>query len=366
MSQERELAQIVALAIKSATAPLVAKIAVLEARPVISPDVVEGLKDTIADLRTRLIALDARAAVPGPVGPMGAKGDRGEQGEPGQSGVAGEKGERGERGPAGAPGLDGKDGVPGLNGKDGVDGKDGAPGLNGKDGADGKAGARGVDGKDGAPGLNGKDGIDGKDGATGVRGADGNGITDAMIDRAGQLVLTFSNGQTKAVGLVVGKDGANGLDGQPGRDVDPVFVQNFLEKELAKWPRPKDGVDGKDGAPGLSPDDFDWSFNPETRELSIAFSKDGKPVVERAKVLEGIRIYRGVYEAGRTYEKGDVTSWDGSEWTAMDRTKDRPGNGATPWKLTVKHGEKGPRGAEGKPGRDGRDLTQLGTDGRKW
>lgn len=348
MTLTEQMADVVAVIVHDATAPLLAKIAALEARPVVSLAVVDNLKETISDLRARLLVLDTRAAVPGPAGPAGPKGDAGANGEPGA---------RGADGRDGAPGKDGAPGAAGKDGSNGIDGKDGAAGLNGKDGANG------ADGKDGLPGLNGKDGtpgLNGKDGAPGI------GIVDAVIDRAGELVLTFSNGQTKAVGNVVGKDGSNGLDGKAGRDVDPIEVQAFLEKELAKWPRPKDGVDGKDGAPGLAPDDFDWTFDAETRELSISLSRDGKVVVQRSKVLDGMRIYRGVYEAGRTYEKGDVASWDGSEWTAMAQTKERPGNGNTAWKLTVKHGEKGAPGVQGKPGRDGRDLTQMDTTGRKW
>lgn len=367
MTMERELAHMVALAIKTATTPLLEKIAVLEARPVISVDALDGLKDITADLRARLLAVEARAALPGPAGPAGERGAVGPQGA---MGPAGDRGERGERGEKGEPGLTvkgdrgetGPQGIKGEKGDPGVDGKDGAPGLSIK-GDPGDRGERGERGADGAIGARGEQGDKGADG---LHGKDGIGVMDAMIDREGNLILTLSNGQTKAVGAVVGKDGANGTDGQPGRDVDPLFVQDFLSKELAKWPRPKDGLDGKDGAPGLSPDDFDWDFNPETRELRIALSRSGSVLAERTKVLDGMRIHRGVYEAGRTYEKGDSVSWDGSEWTAMAQTKERPGNGSTPWKLTVKHGEKGPRGADGKPGRDGKDLTNMGPDGSKW
>lgn len=80
---------------------------------------------------------------PGSAGSPGERGERGEPGEPGTVGVAGDKGEigpPGERGPDGLPGRDGRDGLPGVQGEKGLDGKDGthgANGLNGKDGADG-------------------------------------------------------------------------------------------------------------------------------------------------------------------------------------------------------------------------------------
>ena len=259
-------------------------------------------------LRERVAVLETRAPIPGPSGPAGAPGAKGD------------------------PGVNGKDGADGLNGKDG------SPGVNGKDGADG------LSGKDGAPGQ------PGQDGANGLHGKDGAGIADAMIDREGYLVLTFTDGRTKSVGIVVGKDGIPGLagkDGSPGRDG-------------------LHGKDGAPGAPGLSPEDVDWDFNPDTRAFTLKLFRGGVVVAERTKTLEGMRIYRGVYEQGKAYAFGDVVTWGGSEWTAMAQTTDRPGNGATEWKLCVKHGDQGKIGPEGKPGRDGRDLTNTDGKGGKW
>ena len=116
-----QLAEIIATAVQVATAPLVA----------------------------RLAALEARDAVAGPAGPAGRDGKDGADGRDGKDGMNG---------------RDGKDAAPGRDGKDGIDGKDGkdaAPGRDGKDGIDGK------DGKDGTPGRDGKDGLNGKDGAPG-------------------------------------------------------------------------------------------------------------------------------------------------------------------------------------------------------
>jgi hypothetical protein len=97
--------------------------------------------------------------------------------------------ERGEPGPPGERGIDGLQGVPGERGIDG------APGQNGTDGGHGKDGEPGVPGETGAPG---RDGID---------------VTDAMINRDGELCVVLSTGVTKNLGLVAGKDGLNGKDG---------------------------------------------------------------------------------------------------------------------------------------------------------
>ena len=62
---------------------------------------------------------------------------------------------------------------------------------------------------------------------------------DALIKRDGELVVTFTDGRTKTVGRVEGKD------------VDPAdvvrIVTDVATKTLDAWPRPKDGENGADG-----------------------------------------------------------------------------------------------------------------------
>ena len=96
--------------------------------------------------------------------------------------------------------TNGKDGTDGKDGRDGIDGKDGINGINGKDGKDGKNGTNGIDGKDGINGIDGKDGINGTDGI---------GIKDTKIV-LGDLMVTFTTGETKNLGRVVGYNGVNG------------------------------------------------------------------------------------------------------------------------------------------------------------
>lgn len=108
-------------AIAAATAPLLERIARLEAR---APE--KGDKGDVGE-----------AGRPGKDGEAGPAGDPGPPGAAGPAGAAGEKGEPGAKGEAGPAGRDGRDGQPGRDGEKGIDGKDGAPGLNGKDGIDG-------------------------------------------------------------------------------------------------------------------------------------------------------------------------------------------------------------------------------------
>lgn len=58
--------------------------------------------------------------------------------------------------------------------------------------------------------TNGTSGADGKDGVDGTDGKDGVGITGAIINNAGELVLSFSEGDPINLGKVVGNNGNNG------------------------------------------------------------------------------------------------------------------------------------------------------------
>src|SRR5690606_22630414 len=66
----------------------------------------------------------------------------------------------------------------------------------------------------GEPGPEGPQGPVGEKGADGKDGKDGVGLADALIDADGRLVLTMTDGTTKALGVV---KGADGRDGEPGK-----------------------------------------------------------------------------------------------------------------------------------------------------
>lgn len=137
---------------------------------------------------------------------------------------------------------------------------------------------------------------DGKDGVDGI------GLAGALIDRAGDLVVTLSNGETRSLGPVVGKDGDNG---QPGRD-------------------------------GLQVKDIDLSLAADGRTLLL--SLDDGQVAYTAEVGVPTMIYRGVFTDGTGYEKGDTVTWAGSLWHCNAETKDKPGEGSADWTLAVKKG----------------------------
>jgi hypothetical protein len=162
------------------------------------------------------------------------------------------------------------------------------------------------------------------------KAVDGVGISHALVDRAGELVLTLTDGSTKAVGKVV------------GADADPAEVKRLVIEQVDAIPRPKDGKDGapgKDGQDGLGIDDSElvlddakgyimrWSNANRVKEQPVAFP-----------------VPRGVYKPGVLYHKWAMVTAQGSQWMAEQDTRERPGEGSTSWRLIVKRG------------RDGRDL----------
>lgn len=298
---------------------------------------------------------------------VGAEGKLGEKGERGEKGEAGERGADGADGRHGADGKDGKDADPEFirqlvadavaeipapkdgkdvdmdavramiddavakavaavpapkDGRDGKDGKDAEPVTvgqivdavrsapdavkaavveyltanpppAGKDGKDGEKGDPGKDGKDGSDGRDGKDGVD---------------AVEFFKSDAGHLIVTMSNGATRDLGPIVGKDGA------PGRD-------------------------------GFSLKDFDAELMPDGRSILLKFADE----TDTSFAVElGIptMIYRGAYKHDQTYSKGDTVTWNGSLWHCnVDGNGDRPGERDSGWSLAA------------KAGRDGKDYS---------
>lgn len=167
---------------------------------------------------------------------------------------------------------------------------------------------------------------------------DGVGIAGALINREGCLVLTLSDGATKELGVVAGKD------------VDPEHVAKLVADEVARIPRPIDGKDGKDG---LGFDDFEEEFDGE-RTITRRYRSGDR--VKEFKHTFPMMIYRGVFEPGKTYHRGDTTTWGGSLWHCDQTTTTKPGEhaaGTKDWTLCAKRGAEGKQGQKGEQGIEG-------------
>lgn len=128
-------------------------------------------------------------------------------------------------------------------------------------------------------------------------------VKSALIDRENKLVLTFSNGETKELGNVVGDD-------------------------------------GKPGADGLGFDDLSVEYDGE-KTVTLKFVR-GEQSKEFSLVLPVV-IDRGVFSEGKTYEPGDGVTWGGSFWIAQETTTEKP-DSAKGWRLAVKKGRDGKDG----------------------
>jgi hypothetical protein len=134
-------AEIVKSHVTAATAPLLKRIEMLEARPApVRGEMGErglpgepgrdgvGLAGALID-RSGVLVLTLTDGTTRDLGMVvgkdGADGAQGPQGERGEPGPQGEKGEPGEIGPVGEKGMDGRDGTDGKDGRDGLNGRDG-------------------------------------------------------------------------------------------------------------------------------------------------------------------------------------------------------------------------------------------------
>ncbi len=140
----------------------------------------------------------------------------------------------------------------------------------------------------------------------GEPGKDGVGVAGAVIDRDGSLVVTLSNGDTRQLGRVIGRDG------EPGKPDHDGFALKGFEVELME-----------DGRTILMKFDDGGPFS-YTRELGV-------PAM----------IYRGVYREG-VYQKGDTVTFGGSLWHSnKDGNTEKPDTGSGAWTLAAKRGRDG-------------------------
>jgi Collagen triple helix repeat (20 copies). len=200
-------------------------------------------------------------------------------------------------------------------------------------------------------------------GAKGLDGQDGVGISSMTVTAEGRLLVNLTNGKSLDAGLVRGTDGAPGRD---GRDGLPGLPGMTGEKGLDGI-HGKDGRDGIDGKDGLGFDDLDADLDVESKTLTHRYLRDGQVLKEKQWFIP-LAVHRDVYDASKTYLKGDMVTLNGAHWIALCTTTTRPdtNGGAADWRLCAKRGPEGKIGKTGPQGPPGRDLTQMDSTGRKW
>jgi hypothetical protein len=176
-----------------------------------------------------------------------------------------------------------------------------------------------------------------------------------------------------------GDDGNPGKDGEPGKDGKSFTIEeaeNLLETKMAQWAldferrayatlekaadriQPaKDGEPGKDGRDGIGFDDLTVDYDGE-RSVTIKFTKGDK--IKEFPIRLPSMIYRGQYEADKSYEQNDTVTMGGSVWIAQkDSPESRPGTNEGEWKLAVKKGRDVSRYVEKPSERDPSASVKL-------
>lgn len=226
--------------------------------------IADAVKEATAPLLARIDALEQREA------PAPEKGDKGDKGDPG------ERGEKGE------PGEVDMDAVKAL-----VE----------------EAVAALPPAEKGEPGPEGPQGPVGEKGADGRDGRDGVGLADALIDADGRLVLTMTDGTTKALGVV---KGADGKDGEPGKT--------------------------------FTLDDFEVvPMDERTIKMGFVYGE----VMHSFELEFPVPIYRGRFQISEKYARGDLVTWGGHLWHCDEDRGKKPDEPESGWTLAVKRGRDG-------------------------
>ena len=128
-----------------------------------------------------------------------------------------------------------------------------------------------------------------------------------------------------------GERGADGINGKDGKDavLDAESVRRDIalevHRELSTWERPKDGL-------GIE----DWNAELKDDGRTLVLSVDNGVKSKAQEILIPWQIYRGLWEASRKYQKGDVVTYGGSQFTAKVDTDQAPKT--DDWLLSVKRG----------------------------
>lgn len=125
-------------------------------------------------------------------------------------------------------------------------------------------------------------------GTNGVNGNDGVGVAKSEVNTSGELVITYSNGDSTNLGKIVGKDGLDGTNGIDGVGItnasinsDGQLVLNFSDGKTVNL----DKVVGMNGTDGISVTNSEINSNGELvltysngqrSNLGVVVGADGK------------------------------------------------------------------------------------------
>lgn len=88
-------------------------------------------------------------------------------------------------------------------------------------------------------------------GTNGLNGNDGVGITKSEVNTSGELVITYSNGDSTNLGKIVGKDGLDGTNGQNGLSAYEIAKNGGFIGSEDEWLASLKGEKGEQGEQGI-------------------------------------------------------------------------------------------------------------------
>lgn len=162
------------------------------------------------------------------------------------------------------------------------------------------------DGKDGAPGPQ------GERGEPGPKGEDGLALREFLRADDGRLFAILSDGTTRDLGPIQGKD-------------------------------------GRDGADGISFDSFELSYDDVQHEVVVRASAAGQ--TKEVRFHAGGIHHKGYWREGVQAKAGQAYTHDGILWIAKRTTSAEPSvANKDDWSIGAR------KGRDGRDGRNGRDL----------
>lgn len=181
-------------------------------------------------------------------------------------------------------------------------------------------------------------------GTNGVNGNDGVGVTKSEVNTSGELVITYSNGDSINLGKIVGKDGLDGTNGQNGLSAYEIAKNGgFIGTEedwlsSLKGEKGERGEKGQDGTDGIGIASSEINKNGElvitysnntVDNLGVVVGADGKDGTNGTNGVDGIDGKDGIgitnaeintsgeltltYSDGKSANLGKVVGADGKD-----------------------------------------------------
>ena len=130
-------------------------------------------------------------------------------------------------------------------------------------------------------------------GTNGMNGNDGVGVAKSEVNTSGELVITYSNGDSTNLGKIVGKDGLNGTNGQNGLSAYEIAKNGGFIGTEEDWLKSLKGEQGEKGQNGKTPvKGVDYFTAEDTSKFTaeVTESLEGK-IAKKADLITTYNIF---------------------------------------------------------------------------